>query len=549
MRKSIVLIAFGFFFLSPCLLWAQEIPRYLVLFSNKSNSPFSTTSPEAFLSPRAIERRARQGISITTSDLPVNPGYTEAVRQTGAKVLFTSRWLNAALLEATDSQLTAIKALPFFKSIERDLPLATSQTAGIGRLGAVQQKFGTQETIDHGRMLTQLNLLGIPQIHEKGIRGKGILIAVLDAGFSRGNEVQYIRHLFDNKQIIDTYDFISRESDVFDDHFHGLNCLSTIAANQPGTMVGAAFEADFALYRSENEYSETPYEEATWLMAAERADSVGADILSCSLGYNQFDNPIYDYSYADMDGKTALVTRAAQQAARTGMLVVNAAGNSGNDPWKFITAPADADSILTVGATFSNRSYAPFSSVGPTADGRLKPDVAAMGAGTVIGNNLGLGTVSTGSGTSFATPQIAGFAALLWQAYPFLRTQELIQIIRRAGHQAANPDNLLGFGVPTIQIAEETIQTEYTPLGLEPSLVEHIEIYPNPVEDYVSLHFGPVSTMALLQLYTPTGTMVQSHALTTVPTVQIPVSALPAGTYILKITMNKEIKALKFLKH
>lgn len=528
----------------------QDIPRYLIYLKDKANSPYSVDKPEMYLSERALTRRSRQQIKITPTDFPVNNTYLQAIRQSGARVIFSSRWLNAVLVEATASQYTAIQSLPFYQATERNLPLATTNTRGVGRLGATYQKFGTQEAVDYGRMREQLALLGVPGLQEKGFKGKGMLIAVFDAGFSRGNEVGYLKHLFTEKRIVDTYDFIARDGNVYNDHFHGLNCLSTMAANQPGVLVGAAFEASYALYRTENELSETPYEEAAWLIAAERADSLGADIISCSLGYNTFDDPRHDYTIRDLDGKTALVTKAAQQAARVGILVVNSAGNSGNDPWKFVTSPADADSILAVGATFSNRSYAPFSSIGPTADGRQKPDVSAQGVGTVIGNNLGEGSASTGNGTSFAAPQIAGLAAILWQAYPQLTAQQLITVIKQSGHLAANPNNLLGFGVPTIQLAEEIVLRDYPPLSLEPPASAGIYLYPNPTEDYLTLRFPSnlIGHDAEVELLTVSGSVVRRETSTISSSLTFPISALPSGAYLVKISTSREVGTLKFIK-
>jgi subtilisin family serine protease len=529
---------------------AQGIPRYLVYLKDKTNSPFSVEKPEMYLSERAVARRSRQQIKVSPTDFPVNPAYIQTIRQSGAKVIFSSRWLNAVLVEATDSQYAAVQSLPFYKATERNLPLASTATTGVARLGAVNQKFGTQEAIDYGRMREQLALLGVPALQEKGFKGKGVLIAVLDAGFSRANQVGYLKHLFDEKRIIDTYDFITRDGNVYNDHFHGLNCLSTIAANQPGVMVGAAYEASFALYRTENELSETPYEEAAWLIAAERADSLGADIISCSLGYNTFDDPRHDYTIQDLDGKTALVTRAAQQAVRTGILVVNSAGNSGNDPWKFITSPADADSILAVGATYANRSYAPFSSIGPTADGRIKPDVSAQGVGTVIGNNIGEGFASTGNGTSFSAPQIAGLAAILWQAYPQLTTQQLITVIKKSGHLAANPDNMLGFGVPTIQVAEDIVLRDYPPLGVEPTEASSISLYPNPTDAYVSLRFAAnlEGQSADIQLLNASGVVVRQESKTIKPIVTIPIQTLQGGIYFVRVSTRQGVRVLKFIK-
>lgn len=549
MRKTCVL---------PCLLLilffclqveAQTLPRYLIYFKDKANSTFSVQKPEVFLSPRSIARRQRQGIAVTSSDFPVNPAYIQAVQQTGAKVFFTSRWFNAALLEATDAQWAAIKNLPFYKSTERNLPIAPASTPGLARLGAVHAKFGTQETIDYGRTQGQLAMLGIPETHEKGFRGEGMFIAVLDAGFPKANEVRYLKPVFESKRMLDTYDFVSRKKSVYDNHPHGLNCLSIIGAEQPGLIVGAAYKASFALYRTENDFSETPYEEATWIMAAERADSMGVDIISSSLGYNLFDNPVYDYSVQQLDGRTALISKAAIHAARRGMLVVSSAGNSGNDPWKFVTPPADADSVLAIGATLANRSYAPFSSIGPTTDGRIKPDVSAQGVGTIIGNAAG--GASSGNGTSFSAPLIAGMAAVLWQEFPQLTAQQLIKVLQKAGHQAANPDNLLGYGVPTMQRAEEIARRDYAPLAVEPGALVSVELYPNPTQEEVYLRFGknqvPAATEA--QILSAAGIALTPITPITEADFRLPVGTLAAGLYFVKITTPQGVRVLKFVKY
>jgi serine protease AprX len=550
MKRLFTLICVLLYF-CPVPAQAQGLPRYLVYFKDKANSPFSVQRPDMFLSRRSIDRRQRHGVAITAADFPVNPAYLLAVSQTGSRVLFSTRWLNGVLIEATDSQLAAVRALPAFKSIERNLPLATSTTTGIARLSAANDKLGIQETVDYGRMKDQLAMLGVPDLNDNGFRGQGMLIALLDAGFSRANELGYLKPLFDNKRILDTYDFISRNTNVYDDHFHGLNCLSTLAANQPGVMVGAAPEASFLLYRTENEYSETPYEEAAWILGAERADSLGADIISCSLGYHLFDDPKFDYTPKNLDGKTALITRGAQYAARTGMLVVNSAGNAGNDAWGYITPPADADSILTVGAAFANRTRAPFSSVGPTADGRIKPDVAALGVGTVIGNNVGTGSASTGNGTSFSAPLIAGLAADLWQAYPTLTAQQLIKVLQQSGHQAASPDSLLGYGIPTAQRAQEIISRDFTPLATEPMALASIVLYPNPVQDAISIHFEnrSVPPATEVQLLNTSGTILMRALPVSGSDLSLSVVPLSPGMYFVKITSPQSVRVLKFIKH
>ncbi|HEV7349896.1 S8 family peptidase [Telluribacter sp.] len=543
-------------FLSDNIL-AQNAPRYLVLFKDKTGSPFSIQNPEAYLSGRAIARRQRQNIAITTQDLPVNPAYVTALRQSGARVFYTSRWFNGAVVEATDTQLAAIRNLPFFRGLERNLPLAninSTTTPGIARLAETEQKLGTTEIIDYGRMTDQLALLGVPALHEKGLLGQGVLIAVFDSGFSRANQLTYLKPLFDTKRVLDTQDFVARDGDVYQDDNHGLNVLSTIAAYQPGALVGAAFGASFALYRTENDLSESPYEEVTWLLAAERADSLGADIINSSLGYStflrEFNTPAYNYTYASMNGNTTIVSRAARFAARKGILVVNAAGNDGDDSWRYISAPADVDSVLVVGATYLNRAYAPFSSVGPTANGIMKPDVAALGVGAVIGTDAGQGGGASGNGTSFATPQIAGLAALLLQEFPFLSAQQLSEVLKRSGHQASRPDNFLGFGVPSAQRAEDIVMQEFAPLGTEPGALSTVTLFPNPVteEIYLNSDVLPAAPSGTYQVLNVAGTILLEIKETTRPVASIPVKQLPSGLYFLRITTPGQVRTFKFVK-
>ncbi|WP_247234515.1 S8 family peptidase [Telluribacter sp. SYSU D00476] len=557
MKKYIIGLVVIAGLLSAETLLAQQAPRYLVLFKDKTNSPYSIQNPEAFISQRAVARRQRQQIPITTQDLPVNPAYVTAVRQTGARVINTSRWFNGAVVEASASQLTAIQNLPFYQGLERNLPLANingSSTPGLARIAATHDKRGTQAEIDYGRMFDQLALLGVPTLHQKGIQGQGVLIAIFDSGFSRANQLGYLKHLFDEKRILDTHDFVARDGDVYQDDNHGLNVLSTIAAYQPGTLVGAAYKADFALYRTENDRSETPYEEVTWLLAAERADSLGAEIINSSLGYStflgEFNTPAYNYTYANMNGNTTIVSRAARVAARKGILVVNAAGNDGDASWRYVSAPADVDSVLVVGATYLNRSYAPFSSIGPTANGIQKPDVAAVGVGTVIGNDLGAGGASTGNGTSFATPQIAGLAALLMQEFQTLTAQQLIDVLRRSGHQAARPDNLLGYGVPSAERAEEIIYREFGPLGTEPNVVSHFQLYPNPVTEEILIKPSgtPLKSGSVYQVLSPAGNVVMEVTDSDKPLSAIPVKHLPPGLYFLRITTDQHVQTIKFVK-
>ena len=534
--------------------FAQSNPRYLVLYKDKANSPFSVDKPTDFLSQRSVTRRTRQNVPVTTNDLPVNPAYVAAVKQTGAQIIYSSRWFNGTLVEASASQLEQIKKLSFYKGIELNLPVAnlTSKTAGIERTAVVNNKLETTEDIDYGRMRDQLTLMEVEQLHQKGFHGEGMLIAVLDDGFSQANQVGFLKPLFDEKRVADTHDFVARETNVYNDGSHGLNVLSAMAAYLPVTMVAIAFKATYALYRTENNNSESPYEEITWLLGAERADSLGADVINSSLGYTTFDGefgtPAYNHTYEQMDGKTTIVSRAARFATRKGILVSNSAGNDGNKSWKYIAAPADVDSVLTVGATLYDRSYSAFSSVGPNAVGQQKPDIAAVGTGTVVGNTAG--NAVTGNGTSFSSPQIAALSAVLWQAYPNLTAQQIIYVLKKSGNQATRPDNLLGYGVPAMSKAEQIIKAEFAPLGTENNVIRSIVLSPNPAVQNLTLTIPQslIGKKASLTIYQINGQSVSDFQVLLSEKTDVKTNALSTGLYLLKVRVGDQESALKFIK-
>ncbi|GLU51884.1 S8 family peptidase [Dyadobacter frigoris] len=535
---------------------AQTNPRYLILFKDKAGSPYSVSRPTEFLSAKAISRRTNQNIAITQHDFPVNPTYVAAIKQTGASVIYSSRWFNASLVEASASQLAAIKNLAFYKGIEQNHALAnlTTPSPGLSRTAKIADTQAVTEDLNYGLMQQQLALIGVDKLHQEGFHGENMLIGVLDAGFNRANELNYMKPVFDENRIIDTHDFITRESNVYDDDSHGINALSTIAAYQPGSMIGAAFKASFALYRTENVFMESPYEEVTWLMGAERADSVGVDVISSSLGYNTFDDEFnsaeYNYTYKSMDGKTTIISRAARFATRKGILVVNSAGNEGNKAWHYITAPADVDSVASIGATTLDRSYAAFSSVGPNAIGQLKPDISAVGSGAVVGNSTGTGSATTSSGTSFSAPQIAGLATILWQAFPKLTAQQIITALKKSGNQASNPDNLLGFGVPNGALAEAIIKNDFILLGTEPDVLNDIILSPNPVQQDLTLTF-PVSLIgkkSTLSLISQNGKTIWQNQHVLNSTIPLPTNSLSAGLYLIKVDVLNRTRTLKFVK-
>ncbi|WP_246169162.1 S8 family peptidase [Rudanella paleaurantiibacter] len=518
--------------------------RYLVLFRDKANSPFRTTQPEQFLSARAIARRARQAITVTERDLPVNPAYVAQIRQAGAEVLYTSRWLNAALIRTSASTLQRVLALPFVKGLEY------GQTIGRARVGASGQtntagKFGqvAAEPLPYGFSSAQLNQLGLNQLHERGFRGEGQLVAIMDSGFPNANTVSYLRPLVSENRIVATYDFVANNRNVYDDDSHGLNVLSIMAATADNQLYGGAFKASYLLLRTENAATESPIEEAYWLLGAEMADSTGADVINSSLGYTEFDPDFsaVDHTYSQMDGRTTLVSRAAQWAAESGMVVVVSAGNEGASPWRYISAPSDAVDVLAVAATTTGDVRAAFSSFGPAPDGRVKPDVAAIGQGTILGNSSG--RIVSGSGTSFSSPLMASFVTTLWQAYPKLTAREIVGVVRRAGHQALNPDSQLGYGIPNFERASALAER-----------LSYTLASPNPFSDadFVTVPWSDTPTTEPIEarLTDLTGRVLWQQTLPAerALTVSFRQLGLSPGLYLLTLNSNGTRKTVRLMK-
>ena len=294
----------------------------------------------------------------------------------------------------------------------------------------------------YGYALEQIKLLNGLKLHRAGFRGQGMRVAVIDAGFLNVDRIS----MFDSLHLLGTYNVVSPQQSVFAEDEHGTKVLSCLAANAPGWMVGTAPEASYWLIKSEDSRSEYPIEEDYYVAALEFADSVGVAVITSSLGYFAFDVDSMSYTQADLDGCTAFISRAAHRAVEKGLLLFSSAGNEGNGTWEKITFPADTEGVLTVGSVTSQKERSRFSSKGLTADGRIKPDLVALGSGSCV--VIGSGEISYGSGTSFATPILAGMGICLWQALPQLTPQELIDLLRQSGSQAERPDAELGYGLP-----------------------------------------------------------------------------------------------------
>lgn len=428
--------------------FAQEFTpyyKYRVYLTDKKQSEFSIRHPEDFLSQKAIERRNRQGIKIDETDIPVCATYVNQIRNTGVKVMHTSKWNNTVVVSCTDTTvMERIAQLPFVSGTRRVAHYTkASHQPGDERKNNVIQGFGLSEGITYGSLaFDQINQLNGVALHGAGFRGQGMTIAVIDGGFFNADVIRG----FENTKILGTKDFVDPTENFYATGSHGMMVLSCMGANIPNYMIGTAPEAGFWLIMSEDGDSEQLIEEDNWSAAIEFADSVGVDVINTSLGYYDFDNKADNLGYESLDGKTHICSRSASMVASKGMILCCSAGNEGNGKWKKITAPADAIDVLTVGAVDPDGSRVAFSSQGNTADGRIKPDVMATGLPSAVYSTTGSLTYS--AGTSFSSPILCGMVACLWQALPNLNAYQIMDIVRKSGNRADNPDELYGYGIP-----------------------------------------------------------------------------------------------------
>ena len=545
---------------------SAQFTKYIVKFKDKNGTPFSINNPSQFLSAKAIARRAKQQIALDQTDLPVVPRYIDSVRLAGSvRVLDQSKWLNQICIETTDA--AALQKIGAFSFVLKTQPVKRIAKGVNERENFItRDKFNEQintvrsvmtppvagDYYAYGNAYNQVHIHNGEYLHNKGYHGEGMLIAILDAGFFHYKTLPAFDSVNLKNQVLETHDFVNNEVSVDEDNWHGMMCFSIMAANLPGQLVGTCPNANFLLYRSEDVSSESPVEEQYWIAAAERADSAGADVISTSLGYNTFDNAVFDYTYADMNGRTSMVAQAATMAARKGMIVLAAAGNEGDDTWHFITTPADADSILAVGAVNASGTPAGFSSYGPSSDGRVKPDVASVGSGTAISDTSG--TVAFGNGTSFATPNLAGLVTCLWQAFPQFTNMEVIKAVEKSSSIYSNPDNRIGYGIPDFKKAFDDLNQQQILKNATGILGNNfIRVYPNPFKNNFTVLIKPQHTATgTFRLFDASGRLYFSQ--------QIPlqeniiqlinfnkIQPLENGMYILKFTDGKSKASFKLI--
>lgn len=392
----------------------QDTLKYRISLKDKAATEYSLKKPEKYLSAKAIERRRKQNLPIDSTDLPVCRKYIDEIRKQGVKIVVTGKWDNFVTVSCNDTTLIdCIAALPFVLSTEK---VWISPGAGKPSMATERDSVLNQPTIHpdsiYGRAITQIQMSNGDKLHEAGFKGQGMTIAVIDAGFHNVDKITAMQNI----RILGTKDFVNQQADIFAESSHGMSVLSCIGMNRPDIMTGTAPEASFWLLRSEDEYSEHLVEQDYWSAAVEFADSVGVDVINTSLGYYSFDDKSKNYKYRDLDGRHALMSRQASHIADKGMILVCSAGNSGAGSWKKITPPGDADNVLTVGAIDKRAVLATFSSVGNTADHRVKPDVVAVGVGSdVIRTD---GNQGRANGTSFSSPIMCGYGDMFVAGLP-----------------------------------------------------------------------------------------------------------------------------------
>jgi hypothetical protein len=543
------------------IMFAQE-QKHVVFLKNKDNNPYSLSDPAAFLTQRSIDRRTRSGIVLDMKDLPVTPSYVTQIAATGAPVVYTLRWFNAVVVNTNNpAYLAAIAALPFVDHIDQvltDKPGQVTEKSGINgntmilpwvsqpTLPAVKVK--STGSINYGQAYNQAHMIAVDGLHNLGYMGEGMMIAVLDAGFFHVDQIQAFDSLWINYQILGTRDFSIPGNNVFGDdmHTHGTSVLSTMGANLPGEMVGTAPHASFWLVRTEVGGYEALIEEYNWAAGAEFADSLGVDVINSSLGYTQFDNPIFNHTYADMDGNTAPCTRAADLATSRGILVVNSAGNDGGSSWQYIGSPADGDSVFSIGAVDASGIYASFSSTGPTSDGRIKPDVTAQGYGTtVIG---GWGGVGQGSGTSFSSPVTAGGLACLWQSVPAFSANQIRDAVRNTASMALAPNEQYGWGIPNLMNARTFLSSP----GASPVAEEPFALFPIPFSTSPILKRSQKAPESItVETLSVTGQVLSTKEFSFRESSAISfneLNSMPSGIYFLKISTARGSQVIRAVK-
>lgn len=542
-------------------LFSQTIVNeYAVVFKNKNNSPYSISNPSVFLSQKAIDRRIHYNIAIDVKDIPVTPFYIDSVKNTGVIYLGKTKWLNSVIIATNDTIIVnKIRNFPFVSEVKNVGKLSmkkgekSANQGSKGELddnlflyGPINSSIKSISSYDYGTSFNQVNMITCDVLHDLGYKGEGMTIAVIDAGFSNANLMPANDSLFSSGRYLGGWDFVDNDSTVFHKSTHGSMVLSLMAALLPGQLIGTAPKASYWLLRSEEVASEYISEEYFWSAAAEFADSVGVDVINSSLGYGNFDDTLQNHTYSTLNGDVAPASIAADVAASRGMLVVVSAGNSGPH---HIGSPADADSAMTAGAVDPQGVYASFSSVGPTYDKRIKPNVVTQGATTVVSDING--NIVTGNGTSFSSPILAGASACLWQANRNVNNMRIIESIQQSATNYNTPDSLIGYGIPNFAMAKVILA------GIDMNKYERgsiIDAYPNPfINSILILFYSDETQIVSFRLFDISGKQLYTTKVSMKSNGYYNFSVdnldeLKSGMYLLKITTLHKTITRKLIK-
>ena len=520
MKQFFTIVILSFF---GSFIWAQDL--YLLHLSPKQNTSTYLSNPLQMLSQRALNRRVNKTVALDDKDVPINPSYIQAIKNLNLNYVGASKWLNTVMVEVDDQNvINQLNNLSFVSSIEN---LAQNNDPR----NSARTKNNQINNIDYGQSFEFINQIGLQNIHQAGFKGQNILVGVIDSGFPGVNTMQAFQRIRNENRIVDTYNFVNNNS-IYDMHSHGTYVLSTMAGDVQSIYVGTAPEASYALYVSENAWEETPKELMYWVQAAERADSTGVDVINTSLGYTTFDDPRYDFTYDDMDGNTTLISKGAKIAASRGIFLVNANGNEGNDDWHYLSAPADTPEVFSIGAAFIDGSPAPFTSFGPNANGRIKPDVSALGVYVRAYNTVG--ELIYSNGTSLASPIIAGAVATLMSAAPNTSIEELKVLIKESAHLYPGYNDQVGYGIPNFA-------TILTRLKINELTKQRISIYPNPATSYFKISGeDQIKKLEIVDLNGRILKVINNKN-------EMNIEHLMKGIYVVRITTEKEISYQKLI--
>lgn len=526
--------------------FSQEIEDAWLYFKDKPSMSTYMSNPLLMLTQKSLDRRTAQSISLDIKDVPIENSYVSSIASsTGIVVKARSKWLNALHITGTKSNIDLLLNLTFVDSIEFANKGLNKSILKKKQNRNKISKTTEVDNFDYGATSNQITMLNGHFLHDLDYTGTGLQIAIMDAGFKGVETFSVFSRLRDanlaNGEILGGYDFVHRSTDFYADlgTTHGLSVLSTIGAYSETEYIGTAPNAQFYLFVTEDYDNESPLEESLWVEAVEKADSLGVDIVNTSLGYTTFDDSSYNYSYADLDGKTTFISRGSEIASSRGMLMVTSAGNSGSSSWHYIGAPADAASGLTVGAVDASENSAFFSSYGPTSDHRIKPEVLAQGQNVFVINSIG--NIAKSNGTSFSGPIMSGMAACLWQAFPSKNSNEIKNLIVESSDLYLNPTSQRGYGIPDFESIYNTV------LSVESNINSTIGIYPNPASDNVFINFHDKTNFFHVRILSLFGNVV-FESNNYISNSSINLEGLASGIYIIQVISEENTISNKFIK-